>query len=69
MKVFTLSTAVLLNVLALLTPLTEAAPVDPLVEAGTRPRPVPAAVARRYLDERMFLPLTGIRDGSLRLGH
>jgi hypothetical protein len=65
MKVFTLSTVVLLNALALLTPLAEAAPVDP-VEGAVRPTPVSAAVAKKYLAARMFLLWTGIRDPSLR---
>jgi hypothetical protein len=68
MKVFALSTAVLLNALALLTPLTEAAPVDP-VETTTRPTPVPAAIAMGYLKDRTFLPFAGIRDASSLLDH
>jgi len=68
MKVFTLSTAVLLNALALLTPLTEAAPVDP-VEASTRPTPVSAGIAMGYLKDRTSSPFAGIKDASSLLDH
>jgi hypothetical protein len=48
MKLFTLTTAVLLNALALLTPSVEAAPVN-LMEARALPTPASVATAKTYL--------------------
>lgn len=51
MKFSTLTAAVLLNALALLTSLTEAAPVN-LMEARALPTPVSVATAKTYLAAR-----------------
>lgn len=68
MKVFTFSTAVLLNTLALLTPSTEAAPIS-LMEARALPPPVSVAIAKKYLASRTFLLRIVIRDHSSLLDH
>jgi hypothetical protein len=69
MKIFTLSTTILLSTLSFLTPLTEAAPVDPVETGLRRPTPVSAAIAKQYLASCMFLLWIGITDGSSSLDH
>jgi len=55
MKVFTLSTAVLINALALLTPLTQATLVN-MMETRALPTPASVATAKKYLAARTFSP-------------
>jgi hypothetical protein len=63
MKPFTLSTAVVLNALTLLTPSTEATPVK-VMEATALLTPASVTTAKKYPAARTFLPWIGIRDGS-----